>query len=61
MASAAPDSEIQALMEAVDRADQAGNRAEAERALARAQSMAPEHPGVLNAAGMRKRTDRNTC
>jgi len=40
-------------MEAVDRADQAGNRAEAERALARAQSMAPEHPGVLNAAGMR--------
>ena len=47
------ESDIQALMEAVDRADQAGNRAEAERALARARNLAPDHPGVLNAAGMR--------
>lgn len=47
------ENEIQALMAAVDRADQAGNRSEAERALARARSMAPDHPGVLNAAGMR--------
>jgi Flp pilus assembly protein TadD len=47
------ESDIQALMDAVDRADQAGNRAEAERALARARNLAPDHPGVLNAAGMR--------
>ena len=47
------EKDIQALMEAVDRADQAGNRAEAERVLARARSVAPDHPGVLNAAGMR--------
>jgi len=53
MASANRDSEIQALMEAVDRADQAGNNAEAERALALARELAPEHPGVLNVAGMR--------
>src|SRR5258706_16285789 len=47
------ETDIQALMAAVDRADQAGNRAEAERALARARAMAPDHPGVLNVAGMR--------
>src|SRR3954468_21996585 len=47
------ENDIQALMAAVDRADEAGNRAEAERALARARTMAPDHPGVLNAAGMR--------
>lgn len=40
-------------MEAVDRADQAGNNAEAERVLKRALEIAPDHPGVLNAAGMR--------
>jgi aspartate beta-hydroxylase len=51
--TSAAESEIRALMEAVDRADQAGNRAEAERALARARELAPEHPGVLNVAGMR--------
>ncbi len=48
-----PESDIQALMEAVDRADQAGNRTEAERALARARELAPDHPGVLDVAGMR--------
>ena len=54
MSATIPDeNDIQALMAAVDRADQAGNRAEAERVLARARSMAPDHPGVLNAAGMR--------
>jgi hypothetical protein len=40
-------------MEAVDRADRAGNRGEAERALAAARAAAPDHPGVLNVAGMR--------
>ena len=47
------ETEIQALMAAVDRADQSGNRPEAERALARARELAPDHPGVLNVAGMR--------
>lgn len=51
--TAVSESQIHALMEAIDRADQAGNRAEAERALARARSLAPDHPGVLNVAGMR--------
>ena len=51
--ASAAESDIRALMEAVDRADRAGNRAEAERALARARDLAPEHPGVLNVAGMR--------
>src|SRR5690348_1864019 len=40
-------------MEAVDRADRAGNNAEAERVLKLALELAPDHPGVLNAAGMR--------
>ncbi|HEY3077156.1 MAG TPA: aspartyl/asparaginyl beta-hydroxylase domain-containing protein [Burkholderiales bacterium] len=51
--TAVSETQIHALMEAIDRADQAGNRAEAERALARARSLAPDHPGVLNVAGMR--------
>jgi len=51
--TAATEVEIRVLMEAVDQADQAGNRAEAERALARARAAAPDHPGVLNVAGMR--------
>ncbi len=52
-ASAVTESQIRALIDAVDRADQAGNRAEAERALAQARAEAPDHPGVLNVAGMR--------
>ena len=52
-ASSVTEIEIQALMDTVDRADQAGNRAAAERALARARELAPDHPGVLNAAGVR--------
>src|SRR5205814_4234166 len=51
--TAATEVEIRALIEAVDQADQAGNRAEAERVLTRARAAAPDHPGVLNAAGMR--------
>ena len=47
------EQQIHALMEAMDRADRAGNRREAERALAAARAAAPEHPGVLNVAGMR--------
>src|SRR5437879_222479 len=49
----ASEPQIQALMEAIDSADRAGNRAEADRALARACAAAPDHPGVLNVAGMR--------
>jgi aspartyl/asparaginyl beta-hydroxylase (cupin superfamily) len=51
--SSVSEGQIHALMEAVDRADQAGNTAEAERALATARALAPDHPGVLNVAGMR--------
>jgi len=40
-------------MAAVDRAIQAGNNAEADQAIARARALAPDHPGVLNVAGMR--------
>ena len=47
------EQQIHALMEAMDRADRAGNRREAERALAAARAAAPDHPGVLNVAGMR--------
>lgn len=55
-ASVVNESEIKALMEVMDRAERAGNRTEAERALARARSLAPDHPGVLNVAGMRALT-----
>ncbi|HYR33957.1 MAG TPA: aspartyl/asparaginyl beta-hydroxylase domain-containing protein [Burkholderiales bacterium] len=51
--TAVTETQIHALMEAVDRADQVGNTAEAERALAKARALAPDHPGVLNVAGMR--------
>ena len=47
------DSQIRSLIAAVDRADQAGNSREAERVLLQARAAAPDHPGVLNAAGMR--------
>ena len=52
-ATAVTEAQIRALIEAVDRADQAGNRREADRALAQARAAAPDHPGVLNVAGMR--------
>jgi aspartate beta-hydroxylase len=53
IATAATESQIRALIDAVDRADQAGNRCEAERTLELARATAPDHPGVLNVAGMR--------
>ena len=53
IATAATESQIRALIDAIDRADEAGNRGEAERALAQARTAAPDHPGVLNVAGMR--------
>ena len=46
IATAATESQIRALIDAIDRADEAGNRGEAERALAQARAAAPE-PGVL--------------
>src|SRR5438552_17824276 len=52
-ATAATESQIRVLIEAVDRADREGNRREAERALAQARAAAPEDPRVLNVAGMR--------
>ena len=51
--TATVESQIQSLIEAVDRAERSGDRGQAERALARARSLAPDHPGVLNVAGMR--------
>src|SRR5436190_24348173 len=47
------EAQIYELIEAVDLADKAGNPSEAERALVRARAAAPDHPGVLNVAGMR--------
>lgn len=52
-ATAGQDAKIRELMEAVDRADRIGNRAEADRNLQRALELAPGHPGILNAMGMR--------
>jgi aspartyl/asparaginyl beta-hydroxylase (cupin superfamily) len=49
----ANEAQIRALMEAVDRADRSGNGAEADRLMQQACAAAPDHPGVLNAAGMR--------
>src|SRR3954469_22317501 len=47
------ESQLQGLMEVVDRAMQTGNNAEADQAIAKARALAPDHPGVLNVAGMR--------
>jgi len=47
------EQEIRSLVDAIDRADQAGDAAGAERALARVRELAPDHAGVLNLAGMR--------
>jgi len=52
-ASAATESQIRVLIDAVDRADREGNRREADRALAQARAAAPDDPRVLNVAGMR--------
>jgi tetratricopeptide (TPR) repeat protein len=47
------EQEIRTLVDAIDRADQVGDAAGAERALARVRELAPDHAGVLNLAGMR--------
>ena len=47
------ENQLQALMGAFERALQAGNNAEADQAIARARTLAPDDPGVLNVAGMR--------
>src|SRR2546430_2535064 len=47
------EEEIRSLVDAIDRADQAGDVAGADRALARVSELAPDHAGVLNLAGMR--------
>ena len=47
------EEEIRRLVDAIDRADQAGDVAGADRALARVRELAPDHAGVLNLAGMR--------
>ena len=47
------EQEIRTLVDAIDRADQAGDAAAAERTLARVRELAPDHAGVLNLAGMR--------
>lgn len=51
--TAAREAEIQSLIDAVRQAEQAGHEEEADRVLDRALAMAPDHSGVLNAAGMR--------
>lgn len=47
------EADILALMQAFDRANQAGNTKEADSILARARTLAPEHAGVLHVAGLR--------
>jgi len=51
--TALTEPQILALMEAMDRADRAGDRSEAGRILDQARTAAPDHPGLLNVAGMR--------
>ena len=52
--SPADDSQVRALIQQAERAFAAGQRAEGERHLARAQAAAPQHPLVLNALGVRE-------
>ena len=47
------EADIQSLMEAFDRAARAGDAKEADAVLARARAVAPDHPGILNVAGLR--------
>ena len=47
--SAFDESQIRGLVQQAERAQAAGQRDEAQRLLARAESAAPEHPLVLNA------------
>jgi aspartyl/asparaginyl beta-hydroxylase (cupin superfamily) len=52
-ATFATEADIQSLMEAFDRAFRAGDVKEADAVLARACAVAPDHPGILNVAGLR--------
>src|SRR4051794_31108031 len=52
-ATFATEADIQSMMEAVNRAVRAGDAKEADAVLARARAVAPDHPGVLNVAGLR--------
>jgi aspartate beta-hydroxylase len=47
------ETDIQSMMEAVNRAVRAGDAKEADAVLARARAVAPDHPGVLTVAGLR--------
>jgi aspartyl/asparaginyl beta-hydroxylase (cupin superfamily) len=49
---AATESQINALMEAAEQARLAGNQQEVDRLIAHARTIAPNHPGVLNVAGL---------
>ena len=53
-AATASDSEISRVVSAAEQARVAGRREEANRLLSQAQSMAPDHPLVLNQAGIEK-------
>ena len=50
--SQADESQIRVVVQQAERAYAAGQRAEADRLLARVQSVAPEHPLVLYVAGV---------
>jgi aspartate beta-hydroxylase len=52
--SQADDSQVRAVIQQAERAFAAGQKAEAERLLARVQARAPQHPLVLNALGLRE-------
>src|SRR5688572_1121789 len=51
-APAYPDTELRALVQSADRAIAAGKREEAQRLIAQAEALSPEHPLVLNARGV---------
>src|SRR5688572_21382317 len=53
MSTAPIETQVRQLIEAAQRAHSLGQQAEAGRLIGQAQSLAPEHPLVLNALGMR--------
>jgi aspartate beta-hydroxylase len=53
MSTASIDAQVRQLIEAAQRAHSTGQPAEAGRLIGQAQTLAPEHPLVLNALGMR--------
>ena len=52
MVAPTSDTDISAIVRSAERAQAAGQRDEARRLLSQAQSRAPDHPLVLNAAGV---------